>query len=104
MVCHASRRRRLVSLKAMGEWCRANRHKPLKHQQEKLNAKLRGHYSYYGITHNMRSLQKVWHETTRIWFNWLKRRNIKTRLNWQRYQSVMKTLPLEQPKIMHSYL
>jgi hypothetical protein len=31
-------------------------------QQQALNAKLRGHYAYYGITPNSRSLQAFWEQ------------------------------------------
>ena len=36
------------SLKAVAAWCRRHRHDPMEEQQGILNAKLRGHYQYYG--------------------------------------------------------
>jgi RNA-directed DNA polymerase len=35
-------------LKAVAEWCQKHRHEPVAEQQKILNAKLRGHYQYYG--------------------------------------------------------
>ncbi len=35
-------------LTAVAEWCQENRHEPVEEQQKTLNAKLRGHYQYYG--------------------------------------------------------
>jgi RNA-directed DNA polymerase len=43
-------------LKAIAEWCRENRHMPVDEQQKTLNAKLRGHYQYYGRPTNYRSI------------------------------------------------
>ncbi len=40
------------AMSTVWEWCRAHRHLPLPEQHQKLSAKLRGHYSYYGITSN----------------------------------------------------
>ena len=37
-------------------WRKSNRHQPVSEQHRALAQKLRGHYSYYGITGNMRSL------------------------------------------------
>jgi hypothetical protein len=36
------------AFKAVAEWCREHRHDPVGTQQQMLNAKLRGHYQYYG--------------------------------------------------------
>jgi hypothetical protein len=35
-------------LTAIADWCREHRHDPVEEQQQTLNAKLRGHYQYYG--------------------------------------------------------
>ena len=42
------------AVRSIDSWCRANRHRPLSEQQQKLNEKLRGHYAYYGVTGNAR--------------------------------------------------
>ena len=55
------------ALKAVSEWCRYNRHQSLREQHETLRSKLQGHYNYYGITGNMRALQRFLHEVRRIW-------------------------------------
>ena len=40
-------------LKAVWEWCKQHRHDAVNEQQKTLNAKLRGHYQYYGTTHEL---------------------------------------------------
>ena len=67
------------SLGAIGQWCRENRHLSIKEQWEALTAKLRGHYTYYGITGNIASLSNFRYHVTRIWYKWLCRRSNKGR-------------------------
>ena len=48
----------------MAEWCREHRHLPITEQQAALTAKLRGHFAYYGITGNSRSLSSFRYHVT----------------------------------------
>src|ERR1700682_189811 len=61
-------RRGLVAIAA---WGREHLHTSLEYQQQMLNAKLRGHYQYYGRPTNYRSLEKFAHAVRRIWRQWL---------------------------------
>jgi RNA-directed DNA polymerase len=54
-------------LKAIAEWCRENRHMPVNEQRKTLNAKLRGHYQYYGRPTNYRSIWRFYWGVRRIW-------------------------------------
>jgi RNA-directed DNA polymerase len=55
------------SLKGVCEWCRVHRHDPVSEQQAILNAKLRGHYQYYGRPTNYRSLWQFYRGVRRVW-------------------------------------
>ena len=44
------------SLVAVKDWCRTNRHRPLREQRVWLSAALNGHYAYYGI----RAIAESW--------------------------------------------
>lgn len=92
------------TLKAIKEWGRKNRHKPLKEQQEQINKKLRGHYTYYGITDNFRSLSKLHYQVKHLWRKWLGRRNRDGPMPWQTFGQLLIDYPLLAPKIVHSYL
>lgn len=85
-------------------WCKENRHKPVKEQHEKLKSKLQGHYNYYGVTGNLRSLHKVFHETKAAWKKWLSRRSQRYRMNWRKFSRILERYPLPIPKIAHSYI
>ena len=93
------------SLTKLRDWIKQNRHRPLKELIELLNTKLRGHYSYYGITFNSRSIGKFHKEVERILYKWLNRRGGKRSWPWARYEKLVNDwLPLLRPKIYHSYL
>ena len=89
------------SLKAIKGWGWKNRHKPLKQQQEQINLKLRGHYAYYGITDNYRSLSELHHQVKHLWRKWLGRRNRDGPMNWQAFGQLLINYPLEPPRIVH---
>jgi group II intron reverse transcriptase/maturase len=44
-------------VREIGQWCRKMMHRPVAEQAKELGAKLRGHYQYYGITGNSKSLE-----------------------------------------------
>jgi len=90
------------SLQKIDQWCRLNRHKPVREQWKKLCEKVRGHFAYYGITGNIRFLTEFRWEVMRKWRRWLNRRNNKRNLNWEKFNLLLARLPLPIPKIVHS--
>ena len=44
------------ALKAVHEWCKSNRHRPLEEQHQHLAREIRGHCGYYGLTGNSKRL------------------------------------------------
>lgn len=91
------------SLKAIKEWGWEHRHMSLKEQQEQINRKLSGHYGYYGITGNIRSLSRLRQEVQKHWRKWLGRRTRGGPMNWNRFKGLLANYPLIHPKIVHSY-
>ena len=67
-----SRLRRAI--KKIAEWCRLNRHMPIREQHQALTLKLRGHYQYYGVIGNKSSLQRYYYAVVCLWRKWLSRR------------------------------
>jgi len=95
-----SRFRRAV--KTAARWCRQHRHWPLADQQRRLNAMLRGHYGYYGITGNARRLAAYRYEVVHVWRKWLHRRNQRARLTWERFFHILERYPLAPAIVTHS--
>jgi RNA-directed DNA polymerase len=89
-------------LKAVAEWCKENRHRPVSEQQDTLNAMLRGHYQYYGRTSNYRALRQFYEGVKGTWKKWLSRRTRGTSHNWDKYLLLLKRYPLALPRVVHS--
>jgi RNA-directed DNA polymerase len=114
-VCARSRRGRFTihvrtmrtrfrrSAKAVAQWCQQHRHDPVENQAVALNAKLRGHYQYYGRPTNFRSLWKFHRLVQRAWHKWLTRRTRGKPLDWDRFKQLLHRHPLLPPRICHAW-
>lgn len=91
------------TLKAFNDYCRKFRHKPVNEQYAVLNRKLRGHYAYFGITGNAKSLDTIQHKVKEIWHKWLCRRSQKSYITWEKFNLFLNRFPLVPPKIHHRY-
>jgi group II intron reverse transcriptase/maturase len=86
--------------KAIGEWCRRQRHESRANQHAALSRRLRGHYQYFGVNGNLRSLRLVQRQAARVWLKWLRRRSHRARrLTWKRFNAYLDAFPLPRPKI-----
>lgn len=90
------------ALKSVSHWCRRHRHMKVAEQHAALCQKLRGHYGYYGITANGRSLWRFHHEVQRVWHKWLNRRTSRKHMQWERFRQLLKRYPLPPALIVHS--
>jgi group II intron reverse transcriptase/maturase len=90
-------------LKAIAEWCQEHRHDPVGQQQKILNAKLRGHYQYYGRPTNYHSIWQFYREVRRTWRKWLSRRTRGRWLTWERFAAILRQHPLLPPRITHAW-
>ncbi len=66
-----------------------------------LQAKLRGHYQYYGISGNSRAIERYHYVTKRLIFKWLNRRSQKASFNWENFTEYLRHYPLPAPRIVH---
>jgi len=67
-----------------------------------LQAKLRGHYQYYGVCGNMRSIGRFYARTVCMAFKWLNRRSQRKSFSWEGFATYLKRYPLPKPKIVHN--
>ena len=89
------------AIAAVTDFCRRQRHRPVKEQHAKLKARLQGHYNYFGINGNSKSLGRLLRRATRAWYKWLKRRSQRARLNWDRFKErILRAFPLPPPRIV----
>ena len=99
MTCktRSGRLRRLIV--TIGDWCRSHRHLPIKAQHAALTRRVQGHFNYFGVSGNFRSLLLVVEAVKRIWYKWLLRRSQRRRLTWKRYGDLLRSYPLPRPRI-----
>lgn len=77
------------ALTSIGEWCRKNRHRKVRDQCQELGRKMNGHFAYYGITANSRSLSRYARQVQRLWRYWLNRRDRKNSMPWNRFSRLL---------------
>ena len=95
-----SRKKFRSKIKAMKEWIKRNRTKPLEWLFKMVNAKLRGHYQYYGVTDNTREVKNFLNRTRSLLFKWLNRRSQKRSYTWETFNNgLLRTFPLLEPKV-----
>jgi group II intron reverse transcriptase/maturase len=90
------------SLRSISQWCRVNRHRPVREQHYVLSQKMRGHYAYYGMTNNGASLVRFWEGVKRIWKKWLGRRSQRAYFGWPVFVRLLSRYPLPMPVVVHS--
>jgi len=92
------------AVRSIAQWCRDNRHRPVREQHVTLSQKVRGHYAYYGITGNARALKGFLCAVHRAWRKWLDRRNRLCEMTWDRFNRLLNRYALPPPRIVHSYV
>jgi group II intron reverse transcriptase/maturase len=100
VACKTRRARLSRAIKAVADWCRSHRHKPVKVQHAALTRRIQGHFNYFGVNGNIGSLKRLMTRVRRIWFKWLNRRSQRARLNWERYADLLRDFPLPTPRIV----
>ena len=92
------------SARVIWQWCKRHRHWPLAEQQARLNRQLRGHYAYFGVTGNIRSLEQLYRHSQRSWHRWLSRRSQRGYITWSSFQQLLRRHPLARPRVVHSVM
>jgi group II intron reverse transcriptase/maturase len=88
------------AIQAVADYCRSHRHEPVKEQHAALKRRLVGHYNYFGVNGNTRSLKLLVHKAELLWRKWLRRRSQRTRLTWDRFRAtILRAFPLPAPTI-----
>lgn len=86
--------------KRIKEWIRDNRHLPEKEFFRRLNARLRGHYNYYGVRGNSESLYRFFKWAMACTFKWLNRRGGKRRsFTRNRFDEILNLVAIARPRI-----
>jgi RNA-directed DNA polymerase len=87
------------ALKRIADWCRRQRHEPVREQWVAVRRKLLGHYGYFGLTGNSPALYNFRHRVVCAWRKWLSRRSQRAYISWDRMNSLLGHYPLPQPRL-----
>jgi len=79
--------------------CRRLRHEPVAVQHKALVSRIRGHFVYFGVNENVKSLSSLVYWSERAWYKWLNRRSQRAGLNWKRFRDLLKDYPFPKPKV-----
>ena len=81
------------------EWCRSHRNLPIPQQHQALTRKILGHFNFFGVNDNTRSLSLLLCEVRRAWFKWLNRRSQRRSYNWKRFNDLLDAFPFPKPRV-----
>jgi len=87
-------------IRSVYDWCRRYRHHSVEEQHAALTRRIQGHFNYFGVSGNFRSLLLVVEQVKRIWYKWLCRRSQRKRLTWERFADLLRDFPLPKPRIV----
>jgi group II intron reverse transcriptase/maturase len=99
MWCKTRRASLRRAIQSIYDWCRRHRHHPASVQHAALTRRIRGHFNYFGVSGNFRSLLLLVEAARRAWYKWLCRRSQRKRLTWERFADLLRQLPLPRPQI-----
>jgi hypothetical protein len=97
------KKRLAAKVKELNQWLKSIRHTcAVREWWAILGAKMEGHYRYFGVSGNYRSLVQFNDIAMRLAFKWLNRRSQKKSLNWEQFSSYRARYKLPRPKIHHN--
>lgn len=73
---------------ALKQWLQRRMHAPIVQTLEKLKRALCGHYNYYGVNGNYKSMRKFWWYALAAMWRKLRRRSQKKRIGWDKFWSL----------------
>jgi RNA-directed DNA polymerase len=88
------------ALKDFTERVKTHRHVPTLPLFAAVTRKLRGHYNYFGLPGNSRSIGEYYRKVLAIFLKWLQRRSRRHRMNGWRFYELVQRLGLPGPKIV----
>lgn len=94
-----ARKRLQAASRRIKGWIRFHRHLPGKEFFRRLNIRLQGHYNYYGVRGNSRSLYHFYQWAIACAFKWLNRRSQRRSYSWPRFQRVLDLVSIAVPCI-----
>jgi RNA-directed DNA polymerase len=83
----------------MQAWIKQNRNKGLRPLMATLARKLRGHWNYFGVTHNSKRLWEFYSNACKLVYKWLNRRSQRRSFTWARFNAMLERYQIPKPSI-----
>lgn len=95
-----ARQKLQAACRRMTAWIKQHRHLPGREFYRRLNPRLQGHYNYYGLQGNARSLQRFFERAMRSVFKWRNRRGGKRQsFTWEQFTQGLDRIGTARPRI-----
>ena len=95
-----ARKKLQAACRRIKEWIKQHRHLPGQAFFQRLNARLRGHYNYYGVRGNSRALNRFFRWAMDCTFTWLNRRGGKRKSwTWEQFNQILARVKIARPRI-----
>ena len=95
-----ARKKLQAACRRIKQWIQSSRHLRVRDFFDGLNRRLLGHYRYYGLRGNSRSLYRYFEWVKACAFKWLNRRGGRRgSLSWQRFVHLLDLVHIAQPRI-----
>jgi group II intron reverse transcriptase/maturase len=95
-----ARKKLQAACRRIKEWIKQHRHLAGREFFRRLHARLRGHYNYYGVRGNTRSLYRFFNWAMDCTFTWLNRRGGKRKsFTWEQFTQVLDRVKIARPCI-----
>jgi len=91
------------SMEKISDLMRKIKHYRLKEQAAAINQILRGHYAYFGLGGNHRSLWKIYRCAEKCWQSTLSKRSWKSYVTWDKFNLIKERYPLQTPVLKISF-
>lgn len=86
------------ALQRMKAWLKASRHLPKKQFFKTLKQKLTGHYNYYYVRGNSRSVWSFYGEVIEYAKKWLNRRSQRKSYTWEKFKRLLEYMKIPKPR------
>jgi group II intron reverse transcriptase/maturase len=96
------RKRMRAKLREIKQQLRKRMHDPVRQTGQWLKSVVQGHFNYYAVPGNLKSLGVFRNRVVALWWRTLRRRSQKHRINWTR-TLVLATRWLPQPRALHPF-
>ena len=93
------RKKLRAACREMQAWIKKNRHTGIRPLMATLALKLRGHWNYFGVPHNSKSLWEFYRHACELVYKWMNRRSQRRSFSWARFTAMLERYQIPRPRI-----